>query len=276
MIPQRNLSLISNKLTRADERRILESVIERDYVLAWFLTALAGHPLREILAFKGGTALRRCWYPDYRFSEDLDFSLIEPIVPDELLRSLDEIFAAIESASGIQIAFDRHDRHNHQNSLTFYLRYQGPLPTPNDVKVDVTINELLYFPLVDRPIYCTYTEFDDLPHGPTIRVYSLEEIVVEKLLALSDPARSEPRDLYDLSYVLENSDVRVAELRNALKEKLSRRQRPVSNIAQSIAAKEARLRALWKGRLAQQMSTLPPFNDIFRKVMREIRAAGLP
>ena len=37
-----------------------EAVIERDYVLAWFLTGLAGHPLREVLAFKGGTALRRC------------------------------------------------------------------------------------------------------------------------------------------------------------------------------------------------------------------------
>ena len=51
------------------------TVIERDYVLAWFLTGLAGHPLRDVLAFKGGTALRRCWFADYRFSEDLDFTL---------------------------------------------------------------------------------------------------------------------------------------------------------------------------------------------------------
>ena len=41
----------------AGGRRIPEAVIERDYVLAWFLTGLAGHPLREVLAFKGGTAL---------------------------------------------------------------------------------------------------------------------------------------------------------------------------------------------------------------------------
>lgn len=30
--------------------------------------------LRETLVFKGGTALRKCDFGDYRFSEDLDFS----------------------------------------------------------------------------------------------------------------------------------------------------------------------------------------------------------
>ena len=42
MIPQRNISLISNTLVTAGERRIPESVIERDYVLAWFLTGKVG------------------------------------------------------------------------------------------------------------------------------------------------------------------------------------------------------------------------------------------
>jgi predicted nucleotidyltransferase component of viral defense system len=60
MIPPRSISLISNSLMSAGGRRIPEAVIERDYVLAWLLSGLAGHPLREPLAFKGGTALRRC------------------------------------------------------------------------------------------------------------------------------------------------------------------------------------------------------------------------
>ena len=46
MIPQRNISLISNTLVTAGGRRIPEAVIERDYVLAWFLNGLAGHPLQ--------------------------------------------------------------------------------------------------------------------------------------------------------------------------------------------------------------------------------------
>ncbi|MES2832710.1 MAG: nucleotidyl transferase AbiEii/AbiGii toxin family protein [Pseudomonadota bacterium] len=276
MIAQRNISLISNTLMSAGGRRIPEAVIERDYVLAWFLTCLAGHPLREVLAFKGGTALRRCWFEDYRFSEDLDFTLTRPVTFEEILAGLAEIFAAVEAACGLRIAFDREDRHNHQNSHTFYLRYQGPLPAANDVKVDITITEVLCFPLQDRPIHRIYDSFDDLPEGPTLKVYAIKEIVVEKLLALSDRARNEPRDLYDLWYLFGSTDLRVAEMRAELDIKLALRQRVVTGMEQAIAAKEDRLRRLWTARLAHQMSQLPPFNDVFREVLRAIRAADLP
>ena len=43
MIPRCNSSLISNMLMTAGGRHIPEAVIERDYVLAWFLIDLAGH-----------------------------------------------------------------------------------------------------------------------------------------------------------------------------------------------------------------------------------------
>lgn len=76
MIPQRNLSLLSNRLARDGGRRVPEAVLERDYCLAWFLIGLSRSPLRERLAFKGGTAIKRCYFGDYRFSEDLDFTLI--------------------------------------------------------------------------------------------------------------------------------------------------------------------------------------------------------
>jgi uncharacterized protein len=276
MIPQRNISLISNTLVSAGGRRIPEAIIERDYVLAWFLTGLAGHTLREVLAFKGGTALRRCWFEDYRFSEDLDFTLTRPITLEDILAGLDEIFAAVEAACGLRIAFDREDRHSHQNSHTFYLRYQGPLPAMNDVKVDITITEVLCFPLQDRPIHRTYDSFDDLPEGPTVKVYDIKEIVVEKLLALSDRARNEPRDLYDLWYLFGSTDLRVAEMRAELDTKLALRQRVVAGMEQAIAAKEDRLRRLWAARLAHQMNQLPQFDDVFREVMRSIRAADLP
>lgn len=276
MIPQRNISLISNTLQSAGGRRIPESVIERDYVLAWLLTGLAGHRLRDVLAFKGGTALRRCWFTDYRFSEDLDFTLTRPITIEEILAGLNEVFADVEAACGLHVAFDREDRHGHQNSHTFYLRYQGPLPAPNDVKVDITISEVLCYPLQDRQILRTYAGFDDLPEGPTLKVYAIEEIVVEKLLALSDQARNEPRDLYDLWYLFDSTDLRIAEMRTEIEAKLALRQRVVNGIEQAIAAKEERLRRLWTNRLAHQMVQLPPFDDTFRDVLRAVRAANFP
>lgn len=57
------------------------AVLERDYLLSWILAAIGRHEtLREVLVFKGGTALKKCYFGDYRFSEDLDFSTL-PGVP---------------------------------------------------------------------------------------------------------------------------------------------------------------------------------------------------
>jgi predicted nucleotidyltransferase component of viral defense system len=52
-------------------------VLERDYLLSWMLAGIYQvDALRGVLAFKGGTALKKCYFGDYRFSEDLDFTAI--------------------------------------------------------------------------------------------------------------------------------------------------------------------------------------------------------
>ena len=89
MIPQRNISILSNRLAKQGGRRIREDVLERDYCLAWLLAALAKSDLRAVLALKGGTALKRCYFGDYRFSEDLDFTLLEAIPFDNILHRLE-------------------------------------------------------------------------------------------------------------------------------------------------------------------------------------------
>src|SRR5271170_3437717 len=101
MIPQRNLALLSNRLARDGGRRIPEAVLERDYCLAWFLIGLSRTPLRERLAFKGGTALKRCYFGDYRFSEDLDFTLTSEAPFDLIRKELDPVFAEVQRSGGI-------------------------------------------------------------------------------------------------------------------------------------------------------------------------------
>lgn len=50
-------------------------VVDLDYSLGWFIIALYKTcPNAENMYFKGGTCLRKCYFGDYRFSEDLDFS----------------------------------------------------------------------------------------------------------------------------------------------------------------------------------------------------------
>jgi len=276
MIPQRNLSLIANRLAKDGGRRIPESVLERDYCLAWFLATLAESELTAILGFKGGTALKRCYFGDYRFSEDLDFTLTAPVAFEDLRARLKPVYAAVRDASGIIFGLDREDRQAHANSYTFYLRYEGPLPRGSDVKVDVTLREKLVYPLENRPILRGYEEFTDIPDNRLLPVYSLEEIATEKTLALADRARNEPRDLYDLWHLTSNAGINLGMLAHAMRQKLEFRGKPCEGLANAIRAKEARLRALWDARLGYQMAALPEFDEVFREVQRTLRQANLP
>jgi predicted nucleotidyltransferase component of viral defense system len=225
--------------------------------------------------FKGGTALKRCYFGGYRFSEDLNFSLVEKVSFNYILTQLEPICDEVQRASGIVFRFSREDRKRHQNSHTFYLNYDGPLPGAigNEVKVDITIKEQFVCPLQEQYVLRGYDEYSDLPEDVLVKVYSLEEIAVEKLVALTDRARNEPRDLYDLWYLTSQSHIDLAEIRPEIISKLEFRGRKFSNIGEEFSKKEPRYRKLWDIRLASQMAELPHFDEVFRGVRRSMRAA---
>jgi uncharacterized protein len=276
MIPQRNLSLLSNRLARKGGRRIPEAVLERDYCLSWLLAGLSKTPLTDILAFKGGTAIKKCYVPDYRFSEDLDFTLREDVSLEKIQEHLALAFAYAKQDSGIKLQISRHDRHSHENSHTFFLGYEGPLPSASgkEVKVDITIRERIVFPIARQPILKAYDEYDDLPMDARIGVYSINEIVSEKIIAVLDPARNEPRDLYDLWYLTTTQQVDLAELPGSVDLKMKFRGRELTDARENFIRKEDRLKKLWKVRLSPQMAALPEFEHVFRSAFRKLRQAG--
>ncbi len=276
MIPQRNLSLLSNELARKGGRRIPEAVLERDYCLSWFLVGLSQSSLRKILLFKGGTAIKKCYIADYRFSEDLDFTFAKEVPFEIIQEGLGKVFHKIEQQSGIKFNFSRLDRHTHQNSHTFFLGYEGPLPaiTPKEVKVDITIRERVVFSMREKPVLAGYAQYEDIPKNSKVLVYSLEEITAEKVVALSDRARNEPRDLYDLWHLTSNQYVDVEGLSAAVGEKLTFRGRNSSAMGEEFLRKEARLKKLWADRLSAQVAMLPEFDQVYRAVKRELRQAG--
>lgn len=278
MIPQRNLSLLSNRLARAGGRRIPEAVLERDYCLSWFLVGLSGSPLRERLLFKGGTALKKCHFPDYRFSEDLDFTLAQPVPFETIRRELEETFKVAHRASGVVLRYAREDRHQHANTYTFYLGYEGPLPggpAGKEVKVDITIKEEVVFPIEERPLLRGYQEYEDLPEDARVQVYSLPEIAAEKVVALLDRARNEPRDLYDLWHLTEDSHVSLDQVVEAVRRKLVARGQELKSLRGVLREKEPRYRRLWETRLSAQVAVLPDFDQVFRAVRRALRQVGL-
>lgn len=277
MIPQRNISLLANRLAKGGGRRIPEAVLERDYCLAWFLVGLSKSPIRHSLIFKGGTALKRCYFADYRFSEDLDFTLADDLPLAGILEGLGQAYDSVLRGSGIRFSFSREDRRQHHNSHTFYIAYDGPLPAaqPKEVKVDVTIREEVVCPLEQPTILRAYDEYTDFPDGHTLRAYSLDEIAIEKLVALTDHARNEPRDLYDLWYLTVENHVDMAVLQPELERKLAFRERNLANLGEALGRKKDRIRRLWNVRLAAQMTELPPFETVFRAVTRRLRNSEL-
>lgn len=277
MIPQRDLSLLSNRLAERGGRRIPETVLERDYCLSWLLVGLSRSPLRSRLAFKGGTALKKCYFWDYRFSEDLDFTLTEEPSWEEIERGFAAAFEETQRGSGIVIRLDHLDRASHENSYTFYLAYEGPLPSGpgKSVKTDITIRERVVLPLEERPVLRGYDEYRDLPEDARVRVYSLDEAAVEKTVALLDRARNEPRDLYDLWFLTASGHVRLPDLLDSVARKLEFRGLTLAQVGKEFGAKEPRYRRLWQVRLAPQMAELPEFDTVYRAVRRTLRQAGI-
>ena len=65
-------------LEKANAWKVTPSTVDKDYVLGHFLSSFFNFENnRELFLFKGGTCLRKCYFPDYRFSEDLDFTLTD-------------------------------------------------------------------------------------------------------------------------------------------------------------------------------------------------------
>jgi uncharacterized protein len=60
---------------KANQEGVRSQQIEKDYVISWLLWGISNHSvLKDLLIFKGGTCLKKIFFEDYRYSEDLDFT----------------------------------------------------------------------------------------------------------------------------------------------------------------------------------------------------------
>lgn len=210
--------------------------------------------------------------------EDLDFTLAQPVTFETIRRELEEPFEVAHRASGVALRYAREDRTPHANSYTFYLGYEGPLPgaaAGKEVKVDITIKEEVAFPIEERPVFRGYPEYEDLPEDARVRVYSLPEIAAEKVVALLDRARNEPRDLYDLWPLIEHGHISLEQVTEAIGRKLAARGQDLKRLRGILREKEPRYRRLWETRLSAQVAILPDFDQVFRAVQRALRQAGM-
>jgi predicted nucleotidyltransferase component of viral defense system len=216
--PEGQVKPLQNRMRQlARETRTQQLVIEKDYALSYVLAGIASQPsIAKTLIFKGGTALKKMYFGNYRFSEDLDFSTIDAPKGADLEGALrwavEHAGEMLNNYGPFTIQMERYEeRDPHPGGQeAFIVRVQFPWQrNPHcRIKIEVTHEEPVLLAPDTRPLIHGYEE--DLV--VEVRCYVLEEIVVEKMRSLLQTHqklvkrgwnRPRARDYYDLWRVLE-------------------------------------------------------------------------
>lgn len=214
------------------------TVIDHDYVLGVFLYFLVQNEnVRRYWIFKGGTALSKCYFPNYRFSEDLDFTCLTQITSESLLIIMDDTKMKMQYELGITADVEKtkieiiEDDYG-KESFEAKIYYRGPLEyrgSPRSVQVHINRDEVLVYSPKDARINHHFSDVHQLPYA-SIQVYTLEEILVEKLRAISGQRRfSIARDIFDL-YFLSNKIFDVKTIKTSFEKKCAIKGISVSSI----------------------------------------------
>lgn len=100
MIPEAELRGLARR------RNVDLMLLDLDYSLGCFLAGLGRQDLAGRLRFKGGTCLRKCYFPDYRFSEDLDFTAESRLTEANLKAIIEKAMRWVEREIGLDFSVD--------------------------------------------------------------------------------------------------------------------------------------------------------------------------
>ncbi|HRZ95507.1 MAG TPA: nucleotidyl transferase AbiEii/AbiGii toxin family protein [Candidatus Moranbacteria bacterium] len=204
IMTRREMEVINKK-----ELRYPLMVAEKDYFLALVSKIVYDSPLRDILVFKGGTALHHCYLKQMRFSEDLDFTSLDRDLKLEDVKKIFEPYDFLsvkkEYVSKATIKIER-------------LTYNGPLGQPNSLKLEIDFIQNVVLPAKD-------SEYKNIWKVDTkVRTMDIREIAAEKIRATSDRARY--RDFYDLFQIFKNFNLDLKEIIGLINQKEVRK--PIS------------------------------------------------
>ena len=269
----------------ANRNRVKTSVIDKDWVLGHFLNAMfTFEDIKSNFVFKGGTSLRKCYMPDYRFSEDLDFTLLDENFSVDAA-FINKITKKAEGISGIKFSFERNkvQKSNEiEQGYEIKVRYWGadhkptqiPLPPRRwltAIKLDISHTENI---LTDIQFKSILHDFSD-NHLITsvVPVYSINEIIAEKLRSLMQ--RNRPRDIYDLWTLLPRVNTDDYPLiKDLLTEKCRYKNIAFSDVEDFINDKKGqRNKREWESSLNNHLPSgmLPDFDKVYSLLNQLIR-----
>jgi len=222
----------------AAAKKVDPMVIDLDYSLGWIILGMKNiSPDLLGLIFKGGTCLRKCYFPDYRFSEDLDFTATTLISETEIKNVIESSFSWILEHDGpdffvVPLRFEIVDDEYGKESFQIRVYYKGPLNwggSPRSIKLDVTRSEKVLLPPVERKVFHPYSD-DKIFEALELSCYSLEEVMAEKIRAIGSQRRfAISRDLYDI-YNLLDAGVNLETVKQILPEKFRTKELNLSSV----------------------------------------------
>jgi len=219
--------------------QVQQYIVEKDYALSYLLAAI-NHVdgLGENLVLKGGTALKKLYFADYRFSEDLDYStrMMGPIQEiDEAMETVVHSMGDMLNERGpFQVALEplqlKQPHPGEQKAYLVRIQFPEQRQPLCRLKVEITVDEPILLPTENRTVLHGFTEDFDAQ----IPVYSLLEITTEKLRALlQSKARLQERgwgasrvcrDYYDLWNLLQVRELKSPDLIPLLTQKCAVRE----------------------------------------------------
>lgn len=264
-------------------------IIEKDYALSYVLAGIVSiDELKQGLVFKGGTALKKCYFGEYRFSEDLDFSTIDCPQGDILEEKLREALKITKDLLSEQGAFEvklvRHiEQEPHpfgQEAFDIHVQYPWHRSPLCRLKVEITHDEpVLLKPPALKPIIHEYGE----PFEYSINCYQLEEIVCEKLRSMLQTRqrfltraskRPRARDYYDLWRIFNTygQSLNQGLIRDTLPAKCAHRQVTYATLEEFFTPELlSEIEKHWENQLGYYVKDLPPYRTLLSELKTQIQ-----
>lgn len=257
---------------------VAKTVIDKDWVLGHFIAAMYTVPeIRDNLIFKGGTSLRKCWFNDYRFSEDLDFTSTNEsfIFTDKNLLDICEKVTAHAEIQTYIVSLKPIKFQGKHVGFEAIVKYWGADHSKNEapapverwqtkIKIEIILYEKMIFKPIQRELFHPYS--DCLLINTSIPCYAIEEVLSEKIRALIQRSYAAPRDYYDIWYLTNNmTGLDWNKIIAAFHEKMKYKNLEFTGIEQLINLKSERaVKLAWRNSLGHQIKrdTLPDFDVV--------------
>lgn len=252
---------------------VRDQQIEKDYILSWILKGIAQHEqLSKVIVFKGGTVLKKIYFEDYRFSEDLDFTLINNEISNaQIFEWFRETFDYIKEEANIPLEIIDNNEHE-DGGINFYISYIGPLGGQGNnkrVKIDISRSEQLVFEPVMKDVFIDYTDMEE----HQLLCYPLEEVLVEKMRSVMQ--RMQARDFYDIWYLLEQHGMDFDFYLNEFETKCKSKELNHTDFPKKLAERLQQYKGRWQSSMSEQIKDLPDFDQVEREVQRHLKKLNL-